>query len=141
VLRTSITLLLVAMQGLLSAPLYVCTSARGEVRLDGGSATCVACQPANARNCCGHDHASCCSAEDASFQQVPCDCRHEPLSVECQQVRRTLAVPSGELLVTPITLPSEVGLAVGVALASVNTSPASDSHTPLVDRASVCLRC
>ena len=140
-LRTSITLLLVAMQGLLSAPLYVCTSARGEVRLDGGSATCVACQPAKAGHCCGHDHARCYSAEDDSFQHVPCDCRHDPLSVESQQVRRSADVPSGELLVAPIALPSGSECIGGQALASCHVAPTSTSHTPLADLASVCLRC
>jgi len=139
VLRTTITLLLVVIQGLLSAPLYVCTSARGDVRLDGGSAICVACQPAKALHGCGHDHASYSSAEDASFEHVPCDCRHDPLSVESQQVRRSAAVPSGALLVAPIALPSEVG--GELALASDKTSASSDPHTPLADRASVCLRC
>jgi len=141
VLRTFITLMLVAMQGLLSAPLYVCTSARGEVRLDGGSATCVACQPTKAGHNCGHDHTSCCSAEDDSYQQVPCDCRHDPLSVESQQVRRSAAVPSGELLVAPIALPSGSEFVGGQALALCHVAPAGSSHTPLADLAAVCLRC
>ena len=133
--RTTVSLLLVVTQMAL-APLYVCTSAEGHVRLDCGAAYCVSCQPRAHK----HQHGNCCSESPVS-DSAPCDCRHEPLCEEGQQVQRIDVAPSGDLLVAPLAnLNADDDGANGMLRASVNVS-AADSHTPLADRGSVCLRC
>jgi hypothetical protein len=133
--RTTISLLLVVTQMAL-APLYVCTSAEGHVRLDCGAAYCVSCQPKAHE----HQHRNCCS-ESPLNDSAPCDCRHEPLCEERQQVQRIDVVPSGELLVAPLANLNVEGHSLHDILRASGNVLAADSHTPLADRGSVCLRC
>jgi len=122
-----------------AGPLYVCTSADGAVSIDGGRAACTACQPARHehRGCCKHESAKQCDSDAAS--PLPCDCRHEALSWESQQVRRSQPTPSGQLLVVRL-LPVSVAMEMA-GPSSVEARPAAESHEPLADLASVCLRC
>jgi hypothetical protein len=134
-LRTVLTLLMAGMQGMIAAPLYVCTSARGAVGLDGGQALC------GVRHCCpAEQHSGCSHQNDSTPPVLPCNCRHEPLGGEVQQVRRAETIPSGDLLVTALVAEQ----------CRVSTQPGERvSWTPAVDRdslartelASVYLRC
>ena len=99
-LRTVLTLLMAGLQGVIAAPLYVCTSARGDVGLDGGQAMCAVRHSSPTED----QHSGCCSHPDDSAPPAPCDCRHEPLAGDVQQVRRAATMPSGDLLVTALVV-------------------------------------
>src|SRR5262245_23150755 len=90
--------LLLATSQLLLTPLYVCTSAEGRVRLDGGAAACTGCRPAAhnfAQSCCSHRAACereglCAEGVEGMLlvERMPCGCKHEPLGEASQPVSR-----------------------------------------------------
>ncbi len=139
--RTAISLTLVLTQAVLAAPLYICWSAGGTVRLDSGPAACVGC--ANKRQ---HDHGGCCPGKhdertaEGARGTAPCDCRHEPLCGVGQHVRRLEIVPAGDLLIAHVD--QIAARHPGTSVFGVLQFAAADAaHTPLADQASVRLRC
>jgi hypothetical protein len=143
-IRTALCLTLILTQAVLAAPLYVCLSACGDVRLDSGAAACVGCSSQRRHH---HEHGGCCAEEHSGSAvaegcggRAPCDCRHEPLSDEGQYVRRIEVVPVGDLLIADLD-PIAAHEPAASLLSVTDVAASGPSHTPLTDQASVRLRC
>lgn len=136
-LRTAMTLMLAGLQAVLAAPLYICTSAQGDLSLDGGLALCAVSHLPGTQ----HEHHGCCSQPDESPRPAPCDCRHEALGVDVQQVRRAESVPSGGLLVTSLAIIDLYPVRPWANAFDCSASVPPATHLPISDWGSVCLRC
>lgn len=138
--RTVLSLVLMLTQGGL-APLYVCTSPQGRVRLDLGPVSCTSCQPEHA---CGHEHHEGCHDDDAGLVEtvaghLPCDCRHESIGQEGQRLAAGEFAPAGDLLMLPLATVFAAERSIGGR--RTFSLQFAHSHGPLAERATVCLRC
>jgi hypothetical protein len=145
-LRTALSLTLIVTQAVLAAPLYVCSSASGEVRLDGGPAACAGCErhSPSARAC----ENGCCSGVTSDsatvtcgLQTAPCSCRHQPLNNDRQLVRRIDNEPHGGLLVADLGATSDLLPGRPISIQAYAITAFSAAHSSLTDQASVRLRC
>ena len=137
---TSVILIVAQAAALAAAPLHLCTSARGERRLDFGPMLCVACQPKH--HGCGHAHENGPPAidQETATQPRPCDCEHQALADESQIASRatwkdwspaTCWIAVDAARAPPLAFNSEVSGLCDVA--GMNTS--------LRDLSSILLRC
>lgn len=118
----------------------VCTAPNGRVGLDLGAFGCRSCQPEHA--CCHEHHADSVASDpaaDCDAHRVPCECRHELLIQVSQRQERAKLAPAGSLLMLP--LPAALFHVVCLAVANERLGVLANYHTPLAERASVCLRC
>jgi hypothetical protein len=141
-LRVPTSLILIAEQALLAAPLYVCSSAGGQVRIDSGPAACIGCPSNHLKD---QDHGGCCSKDRTDnspaegFRGIsPCDCRHQPLCDGMQYVQRHEIVVAGLLAAGISQFAPERPARIHVAVLDLI---AGSAHTSLADQASIRLRC
>ena len=144
-LRVAVSLTLIVTQAVLSAPLYVCSSAGGAVCLDGGPTAC-GCEglsqhvaPCEMGCCAGESSDS--AAAACELQTAPCSCRHQPLNNDRQLVRRIDNEPHGGMLVADLGATSDLLPGHPISIQAYATTAFSAAHSSLTDQASVRLRC